>query len=279
MADIIKRVRKEKQEASARAKAGVGRIKLIMSSWSTRAQASINESTEKLWREWSQQAAELQTLRADAENRKKTGDGFYKMDEESIVNIREELSEDFYALAEEHIKEIRGLVERLDDGQIATQLELEGYEKDRLRQEAEGQTTPISISEGERPAEDEPTDNEPRQGLPEEELPVQEEQVQADAGEDEGMRQGDTGSEEEVTQPVETGESDTGNGTEEEQSGPGQNIEETPVPPVQAEPEQQDAERQPIQPEVGGDTSKGVSEGKATLDTSEPSLFDILEED
>ena len=77
-----------------------------MSSWSTRAQASINESTEKLWKEWSQQAAELQTLRAHAENRKKTGDKFYKMDEESIVTIREELSEDFYALAEEHLKEI-----------------------------------------------------------------------------------------------------------------------------------------------------------------------------
>ena len=55
------------------------------------------------------------------------------MDEESIVTIREELSEDFFALAEEHLKEIRGLVERLDDGQLATQLELERYEQDRLR--------------------------------------------------------------------------------------------------------------------------------------------------
>ena len=207
------------------------------------------------------QAAELQTLRADAENRKKTGDKFYKMDEESIVNIQEELSEDFYALAEEHLKEIRGLVERLDDGQLATQLELESYEKDRLRQEAEGRTTPISISEGERPAEEVPTDNAPRQEAPEEELPVQEEQVQAEAGEDEEIRQGVTESEEEVTQPVETRESDT----EEEQSGSGPNIEETSVPPVQAETEQQDEERQPIQPEVGGDTSKEGLEGKATL--------------
>ena len=35
MADIIKRARKEKQEAYAHAKAGVDRIKLIMSCWST----------------------------------------------------------------------------------------------------------------------------------------------------------------------------------------------------------------------------------------------------
>ena len=68
-----------------------------------------------MWREWSQQAAELQTLWADAENRRKAGDKFYKMDEESIVTIREELSEDFFSLAEAHLSEVRGLVENLDD--------------------------------------------------------------------------------------------------------------------------------------------------------------------
>ena len=90
-ATIITRLRKEKQEANARAQVGADRIRLIMSAWSDRAQASINESTEKVWKEWSQQAAELQTLRADAENRRKTGDKFYKMDEDNIVTIREEL--------------------------------------------------------------------------------------------------------------------------------------------------------------------------------------------
>ena len=59
-----------------------------------------------MWKEWSQQVAELQTLRADAENRKKAGDKFYKMDEESIITIREELSEDFFALVEVHLKEV-----------------------------------------------------------------------------------------------------------------------------------------------------------------------------
>ena len=78
-----------------------------------------------MWKEWSQQAAALQTLWADAENRKKAGDKFYRMDEESIVTIREELSEDFFALAEVHLKEVRGLVEVLDDGQLDAQLQLE----------------------------------------------------------------------------------------------------------------------------------------------------------
>ena len=207
------------------------------------------------------------------------------MDEESIVAIREELSGDFYALAEEHLKEIRGLVEKLDDGQLATQLELEKYKQDRLRQEAEEKKTPITISEEERPTEAEPTDTEqPRQGIPEEELPVQEnqeEQVQTDAGEEEEQRQENTGSEEEVApnRPVETGESDSGNKTE---------------PGMEAEQEEPGgAERKhrhhitkknrsniQSQPEVGEEAGKErESEEEAPLDTFEQTLLNILEED
>ena len=51
---IIIRAKKEKREAYARAQAGEDRIRLIMSAWSDRAQASINESTEKVWKEWLQ---------------------------------------------------------------------------------------------------------------------------------------------------------------------------------------------------------------------------------
>ena len=84
-----------------------------------------------MWKEWSQQAAKLQTLRANAENQKKAGDQFYKMDEESIVTIREELSEDFFSMIESLLGTILGLVERLDDDQFGTQLQLEKYERER----------------------------------------------------------------------------------------------------------------------------------------------------
>ena len=115
---IIIRLRHEKQHAHARAQLGMDRIRHIMSAWRDRTRTSINECSEKVWKEWSQQAAELQTLWADAESRKKVGDKFYKMDEESIVTIREELAEDFFALAETHLKEVWGLVEMLDDGVV-----------------------------------------------------------------------------------------------------------------------------------------------------------------
>ena len=127
VAGVIVRLREEiQQEAHKRAQLGVDRIRHIMSAWRDRTQTSINECSEKVW---SQQAAEQQTLWADAENRKKASAKIYKMDEESIVTIREELSEDFFSLAEAHLREVWGLVEMLDDGQLDAELQLEKYER------------------------------------------------------------------------------------------------------------------------------------------------------
>ena len=97
-----------------------------------------------------------------------------------------------------------------------------------------GRTTPITISDEERPAEERPTDTEePRQARPEDEPPVPineettailEEQLQGIAGTAEDVA---------ATQPVDTSESDTGNGqkpgTEEEQREPEGSVEEESV--------------------------------------------------
>ena len=72
-----------------------------MTTWRNRTKTSIDDCS-----------AELQTLRADTENRKKVGDNFYKMDEESIITNREELSEDVYAfLAQVQTDEVQKLFE------------------------------------------------------------------------------------------------------------------------------------------------------------------------
>ena len=71
----------------------------------------IGERSVQWWSKWAQQAAELQTLQADAENRRKEGDNFYKMDAESIVTIREEFSDDFSSLVGEQLAAVRWLVE------------------------------------------------------------------------------------------------------------------------------------------------------------------------
>ena len=44
----------------------------------------VKESMDKGWKTWSAQAAELQPLRVDRENRKAQGQGFFKMLDEAI---------------------------------------------------------------------------------------------------------------------------------------------------------------------------------------------------
>ena len=58
---------------------------MIVAVWRDRMKTKIDDCTVIVWNQWSQQAAKLQIFRADAENRKKAIDNFYKMDEEHIV--------------------------------------------------------------------------------------------------------------------------------------------------------------------------------------------------
>ena len=68
----------------------------------------INETLDAGWKQWWAQAAELQMLWVDAENRQKEGKGFFKM--EAISLIREDLEEDFRALGDGHTKAITALL-------------------------------------------------------------------------------------------------------------------------------------------------------------------------
>ena len=81
-------------------KMGIERIRKLVKAWRDRTKTRIVHYSAAVWHQWSKQAAELQLLWADVENRKKDENNSYKMDEESIVTIQEELSEDFYALTD-----------------------------------------------------------------------------------------------------------------------------------------------------------------------------------
>ena len=112
---LIKQLNDEKQAAEDKSKMGLGRIRDIILTWRNRTKRLVEESSVQWWTKWAKQAAELQVLRADEENRRKEGDYFYKMDAESIVTIREELSNDLLSLAGEQLAAVRRLVEQLDD--------------------------------------------------------------------------------------------------------------------------------------------------------------------
>ena len=88
----------------------------------------IEESSVQWWSKWSKQIAELQLLRADAENRLKEGEIFFKLDKKSVVAIKEELADDFLALSNEQMMVIQRLVAQLDDDQLENQVRFERYE-------------------------------------------------------------------------------------------------------------------------------------------------------
>ena len=55
------------------------------------------------------------------------------MDQESIITIREELTEDFEAMAQEQTEGIRQLLTKFEDDQLEMTLQLEAYERERRR--------------------------------------------------------------------------------------------------------------------------------------------------
>ena len=81
---------------------GETRIKAIVANHRQKLNNKVEEALARGLQEWLAQAAELQVLRANAENKRKEGRGFYKMDENSIQLLREDLTKEFHALAKSH---------------------------------------------------------------------------------------------------------------------------------------------------------------------------------
>ena len=90
----------------------------------------ITDSLNEGWQTWSKQAAEIQLLRADQENQKKQGQGYFKMDEDAINTLPQELANDIYELATSHREGITQFLEELHGQQIETTVKVDGYEKE-----------------------------------------------------------------------------------------------------------------------------------------------------
>ena len=140
----------ENQAAEDKSKMELGRIQDITLTWRNWMKSLFEESSVQWWSKWAKHTSEVQVLRADVENRRKDDDDFYKMDEECIVTIQEELSDDFLSLAAEQFAAVRWLVEQLNDDQLGTQLQLERYERECKRQVATKMTSTINIGDREQ---------------------------------------------------------------------------------------------------------------------------------
>ena len=67
-----------------------------------RFEKQLTEALEKGWVGLTKEAAELHTFRADHENRMKADKGFFKINNDSIVAVREDLVVDYQAAANRH---------------------------------------------------------------------------------------------------------------------------------------------------------------------------------
>ena len=121
-------------DAQFRMTMGEDKIRAILRRHKLNTLKMVSESMEKGWKTWSAQAAELQLLRADRENRKAQGQGFFKMTEEAISTIQEDIAKDLSEIAACHQEEVNRLMQEFDKHDIDTAVQFEAYEAERQRQ-------------------------------------------------------------------------------------------------------------------------------------------------
>ena len=116
----IKALKLSLDELRAKTDMGIERIRTVLHTHRGKFEKQLTEALAKGWAEWVQQAAELHTFRADHENRTKAGKGFFKLNNESIATVREDLAADYQTLADRHSEEVVQILEEYS----ATELEI-----------------------------------------------------------------------------------------------------------------------------------------------------------
>ena len=77
----------------------------------------LKTTLDKGWMAWAAQAAELHIYRADGENRRKEGRGFYKLNDESVSDVQTKLARNYQALVDQHAEELTQLLEEFGESQ------------------------------------------------------------------------------------------------------------------------------------------------------------------
>ena len=117
----------ELQTLCAKYEMGEARVKALVIKHRDKLNQKVKEAKTRGWNEWAAQSAELHLFRVDAENRK-DGHKFFKMDENNIHVLREDLTKEFHALAQTHTMVIGTLLEEFNDDQLLA-IEMHGYER------------------------------------------------------------------------------------------------------------------------------------------------------
>ena len=111
---------------------GTERIRTLLHTHMGRFEKQLTEALAKCWARWTQQAAELHTFRADHENETKARKCFFKLNNESIAAVREDLAPDYQVLADRHSEEVVKLLEEYGMAELEIARQLQENEADRL---------------------------------------------------------------------------------------------------------------------------------------------------
>ena len=149
-------------ELRAKTDMGTERIRTLLHTHRGKFEKLLTEALAKGWAGWAQQAAELHTFRADQENLAKEGKGFFKLNNDSIATVREDLAKDYQALADQQLEEVTQILDAYGAAEEELGHQIQATEADRL---STGQQTIETVelpdsppADGVLPAQEAPTD-------------------------------------------------------------------------------------------------------------------------
>jgi hypothetical protein len=87
-------------------------VKRLLQKFYESTSAEIQVTTANAFKEWCEQAADLQVLRVDKANRELRGPEFLKLDQANCEAVQQNLTQDFMRIAMSHREEVKVMFEK-----------------------------------------------------------------------------------------------------------------------------------------------------------------------
>jgi hypothetical protein len=123
--ELPKNVKRLQEELAKKLYLAQANLRKLTDSFREKTKVEIEVATATALQGWSEQAAELQVLRAQKANRKLRGPGFWKLDKANCEAVEKNLTTDFIRIALTHREEITKLLERHEEQVRTMHVEIE----------------------------------------------------------------------------------------------------------------------------------------------------------
>ena len=119
-------------ELRAKTEMGTARVRTLLRTHRANFEKALTDAFANGWAGWAQQTAELHTFCADHKNRVKEGKGFFKLNNDSIATVREDLAKDYQALADQQLEEVMQIRDAYAAAEEELGHQIQATEADRL---------------------------------------------------------------------------------------------------------------------------------------------------